>query len=72
MANLVNILSNMAIPGGEFRLRENKQAPYAAYDVIVRRAGEKRGRCVYTLVYSLCKMEPMVGLLQALRGTTLH
>jgi ATP/ADP translocase len=64
----------MLPPGARIRLRESKQAPYAAYDVIVKKEGEKRGRHVYTLVYSLCKMERMESLIDAVRGhgSTVH
>jgi hypothetical protein len=74
MTNLVRVIGNMLPPGGRIKLRENKQAPYAAYDVIVKKEGEKRGRHVYTLIYSLCKLEPMQSLLDAVRGhgSTIH
>ena len=67
MTNLSNTIRNMTVPNGLVELRENKSAPYAAYDVLVKRAGDVKGRHVFTLVYSLCGLEPMQSLLSAIR-----
>lgn len=40
-----------------WKLRENKNAPRPAYDLLVKENGKKRGRVVFTVLLDLCNEE---------------